>query len=71
MAHSASLANSSASQAATAASRRIRRNNIFTRLIEALQFSRRLEAERVLRRYHHLIADDSQGQPKTRRTRPR
>jgi hypothetical protein len=44
--------------------RRIRRENIFTRIIEALHFSRRLEAARVLRRHHDLIVNDSQGQLK-------
>jgi hypothetical protein len=43
--------------------RRTRRKNIFTRMIEALHCSRRLEAGRVLRRYRHLIVDDSQDQP--------
>jgi len=35
-------------------------------MIEALHFSRQLEATRVLRRYHHLIAEASQDQPKQR-----
>jgi hypothetical protein len=48
--------------------RQIRRENIFTRIIETLHFSRRLEAARVLRRYHDLIVNDSQGQPKKRPT---
>jgi hypothetical protein len=39
---------------------------IITRIIEALHYSRRLEAARVLRRYHHLIAEESLGQPKKR-----
>jgi hypothetical protein len=30
-------------------------------VIEALHFSRQLEAARMLRRYRHLIAEDSQG----------
>jgi hypothetical protein len=39
-----------------AASRqRVKRNNIFVRILEALHASRRLEAQRVLRRYDHLI----------------
>jgi hypothetical protein len=63
MAHSGSLAIRSASPVAGAAGRRISRKNIFTRMIEALHFSRRLETARVLRRYRHLIADDSQDQP--------
>jgi hypothetical protein len=50
------------------ASRRIRRNTILTRMIEALHFSRRLEATRVLRRYRHLIAEDFQDQPAKRPT---
>lgn len=39
-----------------AASRqRVKRKNIFVRILEALHASRRLEARRVLRRYDHLI----------------
>jgi hypothetical protein len=39
-----------------AASRqRVKRNNIFVRIFEAIHTSRRLEAQRVLRRYDHLI----------------
>lgn len=63
MAHSGSFTIRSASPVTGAASRRISRKNIFTRMIEALHFSRRLETARVLRRYRHLIADDSQYPP--------
>src|SRR4051795_486285 len=39
-----------------AASRpRVKRKNIFVRILEALHVSRRLEAQHVLRRYGHLI----------------
>ena len=39
-----------------AASRpRVKRSNIFVRILEALHASRRLEAQHVLRRYDHLI----------------
>src|SRR5260370_23570484 len=37
---------------------------LFTRIIKALHVSRRIEARRVLRRYHHLIAQDFQSRPK-------
>jgi hypothetical protein len=63
MAHSGSLTIRSASPVTGAAGRRISRKNIFTRMIEALHFSRRLETARVLRRNSHLIADDPQDQP--------
>jgi hypothetical protein len=68
MAYSESLTNTGASPAEYAFGRRTGRKNIFTRMIEALHFSRRLEATRVLRRYHHLIAEGSQDQPKQRST---
>jgi hypothetical protein len=39
-----------------AASRlRVKRRNIFVRILEALHASRRLEVQHVLRRYEHLI----------------
>jgi len=53
---------------AASETRRIMRNSILTRMIEAFHFSRRLEAARVLRRYHDLIVNDSQGQPNKRPT---
>src|SRR2546421_386298 len=61
---SGSLATRGASPGEHAAGWRTGRK-IIARLIETLHFSRRLEAARVLRRYHHLIAEDSQGQPKS------
>ena len=42
-----------------ASSRPIRRKGFFARLVEALHASRRLEARRLIRRYRHLIAEDS------------
>jgi transposase len=68
MANSGSLATRCAYPAEHATSRPTPRKTIFTRMIEVLHFSRRLEATRVLRRYHHLIAEASQGQPKQRPT---
>ena len=42
---------------------RVLRSHPFARLVAALHASRRLEARRVLRRYHHLIAQDFRSQP--------
>ena len=61
LAHSGSLATRGASPIEHAAGQRTRRKNIFRRVIEALHFSRQLEAARMLRRYRHLIAEDSEG----------
>lgn len=37
---------------------------LFTRIVHALHVSRRIDARRALRRYHHLIAEDFQSRPK-------
>jgi hypothetical protein len=39
------------------------RNGLIAWLLEALYVSRSREARRVIRRYRHLIADDSDGHP--------
>ena len=41
--------------------RRPRRNSIFARIVEALHVSHRIEARRLLRRYRHLISEDSRS----------
>jgi len=47
---------SSAMRVIEVASRQqVKRKNIFVRVLEALHASRRLEAQRVLRRYDHLV----------------
>jgi hypothetical protein len=38
--------------------------NIFTAIIEALHHSRRLQAERIIRQYHHLLASSEPGDSK-------
>ena len=40
---------------------RVLRSHPFARLVAALHASQRLEARRVLRRYHHLMAQDFQS----------
>ncbi len=42
---------------------RVLRSHPFARLVAALHASQRLEARRVLRRYHHLMAQDFQSEP--------
>ena len=42
--------------------RTIKRRGFFTAFVEALHYSRRLEAQRILRRYHHLIDSKSRDQ---------
>ena len=44
-----------------ASRRRVKRKNIFVRILEALHASRRREARRVLRRYDHLIERHSRA----------
>jgi hypothetical protein len=40
--------------------RRASRKSLLVRIVEALQVSRRIEARRLLRQRHHLIAEDFQ-----------
>ncbi len=42
--------------------RRAKRKGFFAALLEALHHSRRLEAQRILRRYQHLIDSAAQHQ---------
>ena len=42
--------------------RAAQRRGFFTAFVEALQHSRRLEAQRILRRYQHLIDSKSRDQ---------
>jgi hypothetical protein len=42
--------------------RRAKRRGFFVPLLEALQHSRQLEAQRILRRYQHLIDSKSRDQ---------
>jgi hypothetical protein len=44
-------------------SQRAKRKGIFLRILEALHRSRRRDAIRVLRRYHHLNAGQAQVRP--------
>jgi hypothetical protein len=42
--------------------RSAKRRGFFTAFAEALHYSRRLEAQRILRRHHHLIDSKSRDQ---------
>jgi hypothetical protein len=46
---------------ASAFSNHQRRWKIFAAIIDALHHSRRLQAERIIRQYHHLLASSEPG----------
>jgi hypothetical protein len=41
-----------------------KRKGIFAIILEALHHSRRLQAERIIRQYHHLLASSEPGDSK-------
>jgi hypothetical protein len=64
MPHAVSIATRFASVIERAVSRRHKGGGLFARIVMALHVSRRLEAQRVLRSYRHLITEDFEGRPK-------
>jgi hypothetical protein len=56
MKHAGSIVSLNAPPVEHASRRRIGRRNVFMRIIEALRYSRELEAARIHRRFRHLNA---------------
>jgi hypothetical protein len=63
MKHAGSILSLNVPPAEHAPRRRIGRSNVFMRIIEALQYSRELEAARIHRRFGHLRAESPQMEP--------
>jgi hypothetical protein len=59
MQHSGAIAMRRAFVIENASHRRINRGSLFARIVDALHASRRIEANRVLRRYQYLITSES------------